>query len=78
MDDAIGTVRPDDASLYTMRLKGDGLLVAPVVTEGVTRQVVYLPAGEWTDIWTGERHAGPATIEVYAPQDVIPVFVRAV
>lgn len=24
MDDATGTVRPDDSSLYTMRLKSDG------------------------------------------------------
>ena len=24
MDDAVGTVRPDDPSRYTMRLKGDG------------------------------------------------------
>jgi len=27
MDDAIGTVRPDDPSLYTMRLRGDGSVI---------------------------------------------------
>ncbi|MGE5603500.1 MAG: TIM-barrel domain-containing protein, partial [Nitrososphaerales archaeon] len=58
-------------------LFGDGLLVAPVVREGATRQEVYLPEGDWIDFWSGERHTGPKRLDVDAPKDVIPVFVAA-
>ncbi|MEP6797073.1 MAG: DUF5110 domain-containing protein, partial [Lapillicoccus sp.] len=39
---------------------------------------VYLPDGsEWYDFWTGERHTGGQRIEVAAPLERIPLFVRA-
>ena len=38
---------------------------------------VYLPEGEWFDLWTHERFAGNQTMEVSVPLDRIPVFVRA-
>jgi alpha-D-xyloside xylohydrolase len=57
-------------------LFGADLLVAPMVQPG-TRRSVYLPAGEWVDYWSRERHAGPRTLEVAAPLDEIPLFVRA-
>jgi alpha-D-xyloside xylohydrolase len=38
---------------------------------------VYLPAGRWIDFWSGELREGPATMEVDAPLDRIPLFVRA-
>jgi alpha-glucosidase (family GH31 glycosyl hydrolase) len=56
---------------------GDDLLVAPVVSEGATHQAVYLPAGEWTDFWTGERYGGSGTVNCPVPKHIIPVFVRA-
>jgi alpha-glucosidase len=56
---------------------GDDLLVAPVVFEGQRRRKVYLPRGTWTDFWTEQRTAGPATITVDAPLDRVPIFARA-
>jgi alpha-glucosidase len=58
-------------------LVGDALLVAPVLQAGAVRRSVYLPAGEWYDFWTNERLDGGQTIEVPAPLERLPLFVRA-
>jgi alpha-glucosidase (family GH31 glycosyl hydrolase) len=55
-------------------LFGDALLVAPVVEEGVFSWPVYLPDGDWRELWTGEVYSGPVTIDVDTPRDRIPVF----
>lgn len=56
---------------------GDHLLVAPVVTEGQTRRSLYLPKGNWRCFYTGNAYKGGRTIEVDAPLDHLPLFVRA-
>jgi alpha-glucosidase (family GH31 glycosyl hydrolase) len=57
---------------------GPAFLVAPVTAQGQTTKSVYLPAGAaWYDYWTNKRFEGGQTIEVSAPIDTIPVFVRA-
>jgi alpha-glucosidase (family GH31 glycosyl hydrolase) len=56
---------------------GDDLLVAPVVEPGTEEQLVYLPAGDWIDPWTGDERIGPAVVTNPAPIDEIPVYVRA-
>jgi len=58
-------------------LCGDALLIAPVYRPGASSREVYLPAGEWFDFWTDERHAGPVTLTAAAPLERIPVYVRA-
>jgi alpha-D-xyloside xylohydrolase len=59
-------------------LLGDDLLVAPVVAEGATERLVYLPAGaRWLDAWTGAAHPGGQWLTAAAPLERIPVFVRA-
>jgi alpha-glucosidase len=58
-------------------LCGDAFLVAPVIEEGVTQRTVYLPAGMWYDFWTDESLNGPASVEVEAPLERLPLFVRA-
>lgn len=58
-------------------LCGDALLVAPVLEQGATRRSVYLPAGEWYDFWSRTRHQGPTEVEVDAPLERVPLFVRA-
>ncbi|GAA4814625.1 glycoside hydrolase family 31 protein [Tomitella cavernea] len=57
---------------------GDDLLVAPVGVPGnpaVKR--VWFPPGEWHDVFTGERHTGPAEADLRVPLDRMPVFARA-
>lgn len=71
---------PRDAATYRLQdefLFGDALLVAPVLEQGATRRSVYLPAGQWYDFWSGQAHEGPATVEVDAPLDRLPLFARA-
>jgi alpha-glucosidase len=58
-------------------LCGDAFLVAPVIEEGATQRTVYLPAGVWYDFWTDETFDGPAHVEVDAPLERLPLFVRA-
>jgi hypothetical protein len=38
---------------------------------------VYLPPGRWIDPWSGADCEGPATVNVEAPLERIPIFVRA-
>jgi len=55
---------------------GADLLVAPIYQPG-THRTVYLPEGDWIDFWSGETLAGEQYIEVEAPLDKIPLYVRA-
>jgi len=71
---------PADATIWDAELQymfGRELLVCPVVEEGATEARVYLPAGSWTDVWSGEQIEGGAWRAVPAPLDEIPVFARA-
>lgn len=56
---------------------GDRILVAPVVSQGMTRRMVYLPAGEWYDYWTHEKFTGSQWLIRETPLDVCPIYVRA-
>ncbi|HEY5466784.1 MAG TPA: glycoside hydrolase family 31 protein [Clostridia bacterium] len=69
---------PDDpavARLDTEYLFGEHLLVAPVLHEDDT-VTVYLPAGVWTDFWTGRTYAGRQWLHLTVPLDSLPLFVR--
>jgi alpha-D-xyloside xylohydrolase len=63
---------PADAYFF-----GPDLLVAPVVDAGAVSRVVPLPAGRWTDWWTGETFDGPADLTVDAPLGALPLFLRS-
>lgn len=56
---------------------GSQLLAAPVVEQGATKRMVYLPAGEWVDYWTKEHIAGGQYIIRDAPLDTCPIYVKA-
>ena len=56
---------------------GRDLLVCPIVDAGVTHCTVYLPAGQWRDVWTDMIQASGGNIEVDVPLGRIPVFARA-
>jgi alpha-D-xyloside xylohydrolase len=72
---------PGDPKVADVRdeyMFGPAFLVAPVSEQGVTHRSVYLPAGaDWYDYWTNERLSGGQTIDVAAPIDTLPLFVRA-
>ncbi|MFG1689551.1 TIM-barrel domain-containing protein [Nonomuraea sp. NPDC049269] len=57
-------------------LFGSQLLVAPVTTQGATSRNVYLPAGEWYDLWNGGRFTGPGTKSYATALDTIPVYAK--
>lgn len=74
---------PTDAKAIeasTQFFLGDWLLVAPVTEAGQERWRIYLPAGEWTNFWTGEQCEGGRHLDVEAPlleMAGLPVFVKA-
>ncbi|MBZ6371764.1 MAG: hypothetical protein LBE44_07675 [Microbacterium hominis] len=68
---------PEVWTAPTQWMLGADLLVAPVLEEGSERRRVYLPEGDWIDVWTGESTSGRRSIEVEAPIDQIPVYGRA-
>ena len=55
---------------------GEDLLVAPIVKDYDESRSVYLPKGTWIDYWTDRRYVGPTTVQVSAPLDRMPLFVR--
>ena len=72
---------PGDAGAWVDgddHMLGPDLLVALVVEPGATDRFVRFPGdGEWTDIWTGESHAGGTCATVAAPLDgPPPLFAR--
>jgi alpha-glucosidase (family GH31 glycosyl hydrolase) len=86
-DDPVATAR-DDEFLF-----GPDLLAAPVLAPGAREREVYLPAGDWVDLWRAAAYdaagdgglvlgdaavvSGPRSTTVPAPLDELPLFVRA-
>lgn len=67
---------PQTYSIWNQFYLGEAILVAPIVTRGIHRQV-YLPAGEWHQFENPSvQYEGGQTIEVEAALDQIPRFVR--
>jgi alpha-glucosidase len=71
----------DDENVYDVKyhnqfLFGDSILVAPVESTRFTEEV-YLPAGEWYRLSTGEKFTGRKAIIADAPLADLPVFVKA-
>lgn len=72
---------PFDAAVFDLAyqyefLFGDALLVAPV-TSRETSKKLYLPKGDWYDLFTDETVAGSREVMVEIPASKIPVFVKA-
>ena len=69
---------PDDEAARDIEdeyMFGDSLLIAPIF-EGYERPV-YLPRGLWYDYWGRRPIEGPKSINMHAPLDKIPIFVKA-
>ncbi|MDQ0936384.1 glycoside hydrolase family 31 protein [Streptomyces turgidiscabies] len=71
---------PDDGHAWDIDdqfLLGPDVLVAPVYEAGVRTRRVYLPSGaRWLDPATGSVVEGGTTLDVDAPLERLPVFVR--
>ncbi|MEO6411407.1 MAG: RICIN domain-containing protein [Pedococcus sp.] len=87
--DGVGATRPlyleypndpntwGDAAKYEF-LAGRDFLVAPVYSDTLVRNDIYLPQGQWVDYWSGRIYQGGQAIDGYkAPLDTLPMFVRA-
>lgn len=68
---------PEDDKCWELQdqyMFGSRYLVAPVLEYRARERSVYLPAGCWRDVNTGEVIQGGGTVSVPAPIDRIPVF----
>ncbi|WP_426663774.1 TIM-barrel domain-containing protein [Rhodanobacter aciditrophus] len=69
---------PKVADIPDEYMYGPAFLVAPITEQGATHRAVYLPAGcDWYNYWTNQRLHGGQTVEVDAPIDTLPLFVKA-
>lgn len=55
---------------------GPDVLVAPILYEKQTSRQVYLPEGQWKNLWNKTVYEGGRTVVCEAPIDEIPVFIR--
>jgi alpha-D-xyloside xylohydrolase len=71
---------PDDENTWKIEdeyMFGPCLLVAPIMYAGILKRKVYLPAGtDWIEYETGKEISGGVLLEVNAPLEQIPVFVK--
>jgi alpha-glucosidase len=69
---------PDDPQTWKITYQefmlGADFLIAPVTEEGAKTVEVYLPAGEWAHLWSGETYAGGQTLSIAAPLGQPAVF----
>jgi alpha-glucosidase len=65
-----------DALYQYQFMLGEALLVVPVTTLE-NNKGVYLPAGDWYDLYTDEMICGNKEINVKCPNYEIPLFVKA-
>ncbi|RPI92784.1 MAG: glycoside hydrolase family 31 protein [Chloroflexi bacterium] len=72
---------PDDSACYSVDdqyMFGPDLLVAPVLDAEARSRRVYLPAHTtWKDAWTGKQYEGGQWLDVPAPIETIPLFLKA-
>lgn len=46
---------------------GPDFMIAPVTDPGADKVTLYLPAGEWVHVWSGQTYTGGQTVTVPAP-----------
>lgn len=71
---------PEDKKCWEVQdayMYGSDILVAPICWEKATKRSVYLPEGAvWVHAGTGVKYDGGQTVEVDAPIDTLPIFLR--
>ena len=66
---------PGSIAIETEYLLGPSILVAPVLNPGGYVNV-YLPPGDWYDLWTGEKKQGARTYRMQVDLDHMPIYIR--
>lgn len=72
----LGIEFPDDEDALKVHdeyMVGPYLLYAPILDRGARQRDVYLPAGSWLDLETGEAYEGPAWV---ASESEMPLYIR--
>ncbi len=67
--------RPEAVAHWDEFMLGESLLVAPLLGENQTRRPVWLPEGDWYELFSGGRFAGLQTI-LAGSAERLPVFVK--
>ncbi len=72
---------PFDASVYDNNFQyqflfGDAILVAPVTTQETTKKV-YLPKGDWYNLYTDQLYHGDSILVKDFPLHQLPLYVKA-
>ena len=67
---------PNTENIDLEYLFGSSFLVAPILTRSNQRQSLSSP-GSWYDFWTKEKLQGGRWIEVEAPLDTLPLWVKS-
>ncbi|MRH44197.1 DUF4968 domain-containing protein [Aquibacillus halophilus] len=70
---------PNDAKTYNLNdqfMIGDNVIVAPVMSPGITDRAVYLPSGDWVDYVSGEAYSGNKVHLIHAELDQLPIFIK--
>ncbi len=68
---------PDDMNVVSIDdeyMFGDDILVCPLTYEEGTSKEVYLPEGQWTNIFTNEKYQGAKKIHMKVPYNSMLVF----
>jgi Glycosyl hydrolases family 31/Domain of unknown function (DUF5110) len=76
---------PESAEAYDFKdeyMFGDSLLVAPITAplstdSDLATKSIWLPPGEWIEVYTGARWKGPTKVESSFPLDEIPLYAKA-
>jgi alpha-glucosidase len=77
---SLALLHPENPKVYepayqNQYMFGDSILVCPVEsTKLLTR--VYLPAGDWYDLFTDRHYAGSQEVVVDCPVESLPLFVK--
>jgi alpha-D-xyloside xylohydrolase len=67
---------PTVAAIEDEYLFGEDILVAPILDPSNCR-MVYLPQGTWVNYWSKKTVEGGKWLQVDAPLDILPMWVRA-